>query len=248
MKNDLFSIGGFTIHGYGLMIGIGFLAAYLLSDHRAKKKGLDGDHVLGLGMWVIVIGLAGAKFLYYITTIDEIIKDPRLLLDIANGFVVYGGIIGGILGGYAYCRKYRLDFLKYADLILHVADASNPQMDEQMYIVYETLKSLQVTDKPVITVFNKQDKVEDDRIIRDFHADYTVKISARTGMGIPELLETVEAVLREQKVFIEKLYSYQEAGKIQLIRKYGNLELEEYTEEGIFVRAAIPSEYVGQVM
>jgi phosphatidylglycerol:prolipoprotein diacylglycerol transferase len=118
MKNDLFSIGGFTIHGYGLMIGIGFLAAYLLSDHRAKKKGLDGDHVLGLGMWVIVIGLAGAKFLYYITTIDEIIKDPRLLLDIANGFVVYGGIIGGILGGYAYCRKYRLDFLKYADLIL----------------------------------------------------------------------------------------------------------------------------------
>ena len=117
MKNDLFSIGGFTIHGYGLMIGIGFLAAYLLSDHRAKKKGLDGDHVLGLGMWVIVIGLAGAKFLYYITTIDEIIKDPGLLLDIANGFVVYGGIIGGILGGYAYCRKYRLDFLKYADLI-----------------------------------------------------------------------------------------------------------------------------------
>ena len=68
MKKDLFSIGGFTIHGYGLMIGIGFLAAYLLSDHRAKKKGLDGDHVLGLGMWVIVIGLAGAKFLYYITT------------------------------------------------------------------------------------------------------------------------------------------------------------------------------------
>ncbi len=136
--------------------------------------------------------------------------------------------------------KSTLEEAKYADLILHVADASNPQMDEQMYIVYETLKSLQVTDKPVITVFNKQDKVEDDRIIRDFHADYTVKISARTGMGIPELLETVEAVLREQKVFIEKLYSYQEAGKIQLIRKYGELQEEDYREDGIFVRAYIP--------
>ncbi len=143
--------------------------------------------------------------------------------------------------------KSTLEEAKYADLILHVADASNPQMDEQMYIVYETLKSLQVTDKPVITVFNKQDKVEDDRIIRDFHADYTVKISARTGMGIPELLETVEAVLREQKVFIEKLYSYQEAGKIQLIRKYGELQEEDYREDGIFVRAYVPGRIYAKI-
>ncbi len=143
--------------------------------------------------------------------------------------------------------KSTLEEAKYADLILHVADASNPQMDEQMYIVYETLKSLQVTDKPVITVFNKQDKVEDDRIIRDFHADYTVKISARTGMGIPELLETVEAVLREQKVFIEKLYSYQEAGKIQLIRKYGELQEEDYREDGIFVRAYVPGRMYAKI-
>ncbi len=143
--------------------------------------------------------------------------------------------------------KSTLEEAKYADLILHVADASNPQMDEQMYIVYETLKSLQVTDKPVITVFNKQDKVEDDRIIRDFHADYTVKISARTGMGIPELLETVEAVLREQKVFIEKLYSYQEAGKIQLIRKYGELQEEDYREDGIVVRAYIPGRMYAKI-
>lgn len=143
--------------------------------------------------------------------------------------------------------KSTLEEAKYADLILHVADASNPQMDEQMYIVYETLKSLQVTDKPVITVFNKQDKVEDDRIIRDFHADYTVKISARTGMGISELLETVEAVLREQKVFIEKLYSYQEAGKIQLIRKYGELQEEDYREDGIFVRAYVPGRMYAKI-
>ena len=118
MKNDLFSIGGFTIYGYGLMLGIGFLAAYIISDYRAKKKGLDPDHVFGLAVCAIIIGLVSAKLLYYITTIDEIIKNPKLLLDISNGFVVYGGIIGGLLGGYLYCRKYQLDFLKYVDLIL----------------------------------------------------------------------------------------------------------------------------------
>ena len=118
MKNDLFSIGRFTIHGYGLMIGIGFLSAYLLSDYRAKKKGLHPDHVFGLAGWAIAIGLVSAKLLYYMTTIDEIMANPRLLLDVANGFVVYGGIIGGIIGGYVYCRRHKLEFLKYVDLIM----------------------------------------------------------------------------------------------------------------------------------
>ncbi len=139
--------------------------------------------------------------------------------------------------------KSTLEEARYADLILHVADVSNPRMDEQMYTVYETLKSLGVTDKPVITVFNKQDKVpEDPGIIRDFQADYTVKISAKTGEGIPELLKTVEAVLREQKILLEGLYSYQEAGKIQKIRRYGELLEEDYREDGIFIRAYVPSE------
>ena len=95
----------------------------------------------------------------------------------------------------------------------------------------------------MITVFNKQDKIlEDPGIIRDFQADYTVKISAKTGEGIPELLKTVEAVLREQKILLEGLYSYQEAGKIQKIRRYGELLEEDYREDGIFIRAYVPSE------
>lgn len=143
--------------------------------------------------------------------------------------------------------KSTLEEAKYADLILHVADASNPRMDEQMYTVYETLKSLEVGDKPIITVFNKQDKAEDDKVIRDFHADYTVKISAKTGEGITELLKTIEAVLRNQKVFVERLYSYQEAGKIQVIRKYGELQEEDYREDGIFVRAYVPAEIYSRV-
>jgi len=133
-----------------------------------------------------------------------------------------------------------LEEAKFADMILHVVDTSNPQMDEQMYTVYETLQNLGVKDKPVITVFNKQDRLTDKPIIRDFKADYTVRISAKTGQGLDELKETIEAVLREQKIELECLYEYKDAAKIQLIRKYGELQEEEYREDGIFVRAFVP--------
>ena len=116
-----------------------------------------------------------------------------------------------------------LEEAKYADIILHVVDASNPQVDEQMYIVYETLTNLEVKNKPIITAFNKQDKVEGDSILRDFRADHIVRISAKHGDGLDELQGVIEEILRGQKVLIEKIYDYAEAGKIQMIRKYGEL-------------------------
>ena len=143
--------------------------------------------------------------------------------------------------------KNTLEEAKYADIILHVVDASNPQLDEQMHIVYETLQQLEVVNKPIITAFNKQDKADGEMIIRDFKADYIVKISAKTGEGLSGLLETIEEVLRQQKVLVERIYSYAEAGKIQLIRKYGELLTEEYREEGIFVKAYVPVEIYGKI-
>jgi len=140
-----------------------------------------------------------------------------------------------------------LEEAKYADIILHVVDASNPQVDEQMYIVYETLQNLEVKNKPIITAFNKQDKLEGAPILRDFKADRIVRISAKTGAGLEELQAVIEEVLRGQKVLIEKLYSYSEAGKIQLIRKYGELLEESYQEEGIFARGYVPIEIYEKV-
>lgn len=140
-----------------------------------------------------------------------------------------------------------LEEAKYADLILHVVDASSKQMDQQMYTVYETLQNLEIKDKPVITIFNKQDKPGCDQLARDFRADYTVRISARTGEGIEELLETIEALLRQKKIYIENLYSYQDASKIQLIRKFGELQSEEYREDGINVQAYVPVELYEKV-
>lgn len=143
--------------------------------------------------------------------------------------------------------KSTLEEAKYADIILHIVDASNPQLDEQMHIVYETLRQLEVVNKPIITAFNKQDKVDSEMIIRDFKADYVVKISAKTGEGLENLLDTIEQVLRQQKIMVEKIYSYAEAGKIQLIRKYGELLTEEYGEEGIFVKAYVPVDIYGKI-
>jgi len=140
-----------------------------------------------------------------------------------------------------------LEEAKYADMILHVVDASKPQVDEQMYIVYETLQNLEVKNKPIITAFNKQDKLEGKPILRDFKADHVVRISARTGEGLNELQSIIEEVLRDQKVFIEKLYPYAEAGKIQMIRKYGELLEESYQEDGIFARGYVPMEIYERV-
>ncbi|MBS6760002.1 GTPase, partial [Hungatella hathewayi] len=138
--------------------------------------------------------------------------------------------------------KSTLEEAKYSDIILHVVDCSNPQMDMQMYVVYETLKDLGVHDKEVITVFNKIDAAGEMRIPRDLSSDYQVKISAKTGEGLDELLNLLESILRSRKVFLERVYPYQEAGKIQLIRKYGQLLKEEYRDDGIFVSAYVPAE------
>ncbi len=140
-----------------------------------------------------------------------------------------------------------LEEAKYADIILHVVDSSNPSAYKQMHVVYETLSQLGVKNKPVVTAFNKQDLLETELIIKDFKADKIVKISAKEMRGLDELQEIFEEILRERKILMEKVFSYQEAGKIQLIRKYGQLLCEEYREEGIYVKAYIPKEIYNQI-
>lgn len=135
-----------------------------------------------------------------------------------------------------------LEEAKYSDIILHVVDSSNPDVDRQMHIVYETLNNLGIQDKIIITAFNKQDKPEAEQQIRDFKADHTIKISAKTGMEVDKLLELIEKVLGERQILVEKTFSYQEAGKIQLIRKYGQLQEEEYRQDGIYIRAYVPKD------
>lgn len=143
--------------------------------------------------------------------------------------------------------KSTLEEAKYADIIIHVVDASNPQMDEQMHVVYETLRQLGVEDRPVITLFNKQDRLEHLVSQRDFRAEYSIMTSAKTGQGLEELKSALLEIIRRDQIYIERLYDFSEAGKIQLIRSRGQLLSEEYVPEGIEVKAYVPADIYGRV-
>ncbi len=143
--------------------------------------------------------------------------------------------------------KSTLEEAKYADYILHVVDASNPQMDKQMHIVYETLYNLDIRDKTVITLFNKQDARTDREPLKDFKADHTLGISAKNGTGLEELKELLCELLRENKVLVERIIPYDKAGVIQLVRKSGELLEEDYRPEGIYIKAYVPMDVYGKL-
>ena len=138
--------------------------------------------------------------------------------------------------------KSTLEEARYCDVILHVVDCSNPQMDMQMHVVYETLRRLDIKDKEIITVFNKVDRPDADTACRDMSADYKVKLSAKTGEGIGELLDLFAVILRNRRIYFEKVFAYRDAGRIQTIRKSGQLLSEEYQDDGIYVKAYVPVE------
>ena len=143
--------------------------------------------------------------------------------------------------------KSTLEEAKYADYIIHVVDASNPQAEMQMHVVYETLRELGVMGKKIITLFNKQN-APGAAGLRDFKSDYSLKISARTGEGLSELNDLFQKLLAEELIYVERLFPYHEAGKIQLIREYGQLISEEYTDTGIAVKARVPKEIYPKVV
>ena len=173
-----------------------------------------------------VLELPGKQRLYLTDTVGFIRKLPHHLIE---------------------AFKSTLEEAKYADFIIHVVDASTPQRDEQMYVVYETLKELGVQDKKIVTLFNKQDKVEEPEILRDFRADYVLKTAVKTGQGLEELKEVLEKVITEDQIYLERVLGYQEAGQIQIIRKYGQLLSEEYTPEGIEIKARVPRNIYGKI-
>lgn len=115
MKIDLFTIGKLTVHGYGLMIGIGILCCVFMAYYRAPKKGLVADAIMDLAIYGVIAGFIGAKLLFIIVEFKEFLQNPLQLLG-SNGFVVYGGIIAGVIAAIFYCRKKGYHFMEYFDL------------------------------------------------------------------------------------------------------------------------------------
>ena len=137
-----------------------------------------------------------------------------------------------------------LEEAKYADYILHVVDASSPQMEKQMYIVYQTLDMLGVRDKKIVTLFNKMDLLEEGEILRDFRADQTICISAKTGQGLEDVRMALARLLREDKVLVEETFGYDRMQQLAVIRARGEILREEYTPDGVFVKALVPKKWL----
>ena len=143
--------------------------------------------------------------------------------------------------------KSTLEEAKYADYIIHVVDASNPQRDKQMYIVYETLDHLGVKNKKILTLFNKIDIRTDDDPLQDFRADHVLQISAAENAGLDAVKDVLQEMLGEDKIYIERVIPYAQAGVLQLVRNKGELVSEEYVPEGISIRAYVPMEVYGKL-
>ena len=176
-----------------------------------------------------LLELDGGQRIYLTDTVGFIRKLPHHLID---------------------AFRSTLEEAKHADLIIHVVDCSNPEHETQMQVVYQTLKELGVENKPIFTLMNKQDLLseeEKDLFERDMQADRTIEISVKDGIGLDELREVLLSFLRNRKKYVERLYGYDEMGKIQLFRKYGQIVTEEYRDDGVAVTGYVPKEYYNQI-
>ena len=117
MYNDLFSIGPITVHGYGLMIAIGIVMALVLAIVRSKSHRMSRDHAINILIICLIFGFLGAKLLYCIVEWEMFVQNPLSALS-GGGFVVYGGIITGMISTIIYCHIKKISFLKYFDLMI----------------------------------------------------------------------------------------------------------------------------------
>ena len=143
-----------------------------------------------------------------------------------------------------------LEEARYADVIVHVVDASNPQAESQMETVYQTLDQLGAAGKPVITLLNKTDCLDEDSLSGmqpDPRADAVLRISAREGTGLDRFRSVLSEVLMKDLILIERTYPYAEGGKAQLVRAYGQILESRYEADGIYVKAYVPRKIYGSV-
>jgi len=132
--------------------------------------------------------------------------------------------------------KSTLEEAVYADIIIHVVDASDPEYDEKMKIVYSTLQSLKVENKPIITLFNKCDVLDREEILIDTHANKSMRVSAKTGMGLDKLKVTLSQYLRSDKKYKELFIPFSESGKLYELKNGNEIVEERYEEDGIYIK------------
>ncbi|NDL68432.1 GTPase HflX [Anaerotalea alkaliphila] len=134
----------------------------------------------------------------------------------------------------------------FADLLIHVVDAGNPQLKRHMEVVYSTLRELGAVDKPVLTLFNKCDRPDAARGLFDADAFKSLYVSAKTGEGLPQALRAMEERLRLDKILVKTVIGYQDGSLLNNIRTFGQILVEEYRNEGVYVEAYLDDHLVSK--
>lgn len=111
--------GGFNIYSYGVMVALGFALGILWTTREAKRVGVSQDLVVDLAFYLIVAAIVGSRILFIIVEWRDYVADPLKILRIwEGGLVFYGGLLGALLIGYWYVRKYKLSYFSLGDLFL----------------------------------------------------------------------------------------------------------------------------------
>src|SRR6187549_239625 len=109
MHPVLFDFGGLTIYSYGVLLAAAYLLGLQFALIRARARGLDGQRVMDLGIWIIVSALVGAKLLLLIVDFKQFTSNPRELLGLMrSGGVFYGGLIAAVIVALVYLRRHKL--------------------------------------------------------------------------------------------------------------------------------------------
>lgn len=117
MHPILFEIGGFPVYTYGVLLAAAYLLGLQFALMRAKRRGLDPNRVMDLGIWIIVSALVGAKLLLLIVEWDTYGRDPSELLTLVrSGGVFYGGLIAAVAMALWYLRRHRMPVWDVTDV------------------------------------------------------------------------------------------------------------------------------------
>ena len=116
----IFTIFGFHIPTYGLLVALAFLAGLAVSGKLARRQGLDSEVVLNLGIYCAMAGIAGAKLLMILIDFKEYARDPSLLFSLSTlqaAGIFYGGLLAALVTAYFYMRHKGLPMLATADVL-----------------------------------------------------------------------------------------------------------------------------------
>jgi len=118
MHPNLFNIGPFTIHTYGIFVCLGIFSGIFLSVILGKKEGLNPDLISSICFFIVLSGIIGARILYILANMSYYLERPLEVFALWKGGLIFsGGIISGCIGGFLYIRKTGIDLLKIADIL-----------------------------------------------------------------------------------------------------------------------------------